>query len=613
MRDTEPVLKKVGTGRHVVVGICAVGIAALGAFGVIGAGESTVFRPEHFDAKQVTVSPAGEPYPEGVRIREVVDIDFGLNERRGYQRIIPHDFGEPVEITASSPDADDSLDVVDFGVESRIRIGDPFTTYTGQRRYLLEYTLPEARLSTGELALDIIGREETFVTDEFTVVVSGFDFTATQCDVGSFGAFGGCELERTGDATYTTVIDPLAPGDGITVGGPFDQLVDATLPDVPAPPDRNPSGLRPVAVLILLAGAATAFLGYRRFHRIGSNEVYGGGGAADAAFGTLPVPQSGDPVHDVPTHRVPDGKLADLATIEFVPPRGLEPWHGRVLLREDVDNGAVIAWFSELVAEGAMVVEESDDDDATLTRGDDGSRLSASDRKHVDRIFRTKDSIELGKYNSAFSDAWDAIKKDQKEFAKESGWWDPPFDAPLGKAGHMLGTVGFFLFGGLIFAQFLPAWFPTIYSTWVGRLLLGTVGALLLTVLAMSSVVSMAYGTMLPSRTAVGSALTLRTESFRRFLTSSEGQHVEWAWEQGVIREYSAWAVALDAADAWKRAIESSNIPERSVALSGPLLVHTRASSFNSAHTAPSSSSGGGGGFSGGAGGGGGGGSSGSW
>jgi uncharacterized membrane protein YgcG len=107
----------------------------------------------------------------------------------------------------------------------------------------------------------------------------------------------------------------------------------------------------------------------------------------------------------------------------------------------------------------------------------------------------------------------------------------------------------------------------------------------------------------------------LRTESFRRFLAASEGKHVDWAWERGVLREYSAWAVALGAAGAWTSAIESSNIVERDVALAGPLLLHTWGPTFAGAHVAPSASGGGGGFSSGFSGGGGGfsGGSSGSW
>ena len=73
---------------------------------------------------------------------------------------------------------------------------------------------------------------------------------------------------------------------------------------------------------------------------------------------------------------------------------------------------------------------------------------------------------------------------------------------------------------------------------------------------------------------------------------------------------------ALGAADAWNAAILASNVPPPEVSMmTAPLMVHTYAHSFSSAHTAPSQSSGSGGGFSGGgfSGGGGGGGSSGSW
>jgi hypothetical protein len=115
---------------------------------------------------------------------------------------------------------------------------------------------------------------------------------------------------------------------------------------------------------------------------------------------------------------------------------------------------------------------------------------------------------------------------------------------------------------------------------------------------------------MFASRSVTGSALALRSESFRRFLAASEGRHVEWAWQQGLVREYSAWAVALGAAEAWSEAVKASAIPDPEVALSGPLLLYSASSAFSSSHTAPSSSSGGGGG---GIGGGGGGGSSGSW
>src|SRR4051794_15451785 len=96
-----------GAWRHAVVGVAILGGSALALTGVIG--EPT--HPEKFDAKQVLVTPAGT---SGVRIREVVDEDFGSTDRHGYQRVIPNDFGVPTDIEASSPDAPANLNVTEL-------------------------------------------------------------------------------------------------------------------------------------------------------------------------------------------------------------------------------------------------------------------------------------------------------------------------------------------------------------------------------------------------------------------------------------------------------------------------------------------------------------------
>ena len=134
VRQTGEMLRKVSPWHHLLVALVIAVMTLLAGFRVIGAGDESLVRPEHFDAKQVTVWPEG---PDGVRIREVIDIDFGLSERRGYQRVIPNDFGIPGEVTASSPDANADLDVVQIGSETRIRLGDPGITFTGRHRYVL--------------------------------------------------------------------------------------------------------------------------------------------------------------------------------------------------------------------------------------------------------------------------------------------------------------------------------------------------------------------------------------------------------------------------------------------------------------------------------------------
>ena len=101
-----------------------------------------------------------------------------------------------------------------------------------------------------------------------------------------------------------------------------------------------------------------------------------------------------------------------------------------------------------------------------------------------------------------------------------------------------------------------------------------------------------------------------------RFLHDSEAQHVERAAEMGLLRQYTAWAVALGEVDRWEKAVEAAAAQPGSTlgtsrhtnfAMTAPMI----ARAVSTASTAPSSSGGGGGG--GGAGGGGGGGGGGSW
>ena len=600
-------LRTVKVWQHVLVGLSIVVMALLAGFGLIGAGDESLLRPEHFDAKQVTVWPDGS---NGVRIREVVDVDFGLNARHGYQRIVTNSYGEPVDVVASSPDANADVTVVPAGAETRIRIGDTDLTFTDRHRYILEYTLPEAQLPGGVLALDIIGNEETFETERFEIVLTGFDFDGVECDTGAYGAFGGCEFVRDGAGNQVAVIAPLDPGDGITVGGRFTTM-EPTLPPVPDAPGAIPDTLRPLGLAMIPLGILAAGIVFFVGRSYGSNDVAGaggrgGGGAADAAFGDLPVP--GSAAAAASTYRVSDSRLAQMAAIEFSPPRGLEPWQGAVLLGEEIDDGTVTAWFSEMIAIGTLVMTDHDGE-MILTRGTDDAGMTAVDQANLQRLFATSDEVELGTYDPAFTATWNAIKREQQSFIRAAGWWSR--GGPGGVATAPLVIIALsavIVFGIAAFGVFVVSSSSVFWRLAASPQLAVVAGFIVPLVVA-----AFAYRRMFASRTATGSALALRSESFRRFLVASEGKHVEWAWEHGLLREYSAWAVALDAAPAWTRAVESSNIPDPQVALGGPLLAYTAASSFHSTHTAPSSSGGGGGGGGGGVGSGGGGGSSGSW
>ena len=165
------------------VGGSLVAAPVLALAGLIGGG----VHPERFDAKQVVVTPAGD----GVRIRETVDEDFGTSDHHGYERQVINDFGVPADVVASSPDAPADLSVANEGRTTRIRLGDPNQTFDGQHRYVLSYTLPNAQLSTGQLALDIIGdplHPEQFETRRFEVILAGFELQDPTCIAAAAGS-----------------------------------------------------------------------------------------------------------------------------------------------------------------------------------------------------------------------------------------------------------------------------------------------------------------------------------------------------------------------------------------------------------------------------------------
>jgi uncharacterized membrane protein YgcG len=581
--------------RHVVVGAVVIGGPVLALAGCLG----RKFEPEGFDAKQILVQPAGE---DGVRIRETVDQDFGTFGKHGYERSIPNDFGEPIDIEASSPDAPDAVSAVpdpDRRGNTRIRIGDPATTVSGQHRYVLSYTLPAADLSSGSLFLDIIDPGEPFATDDFEVVVTGLRLDDPHCARGSSGATGGCELVADGDL-YRAELGRLDTDEGVTISGGITGRLEAPPVDEPPLPDRreDPS-TAPLAAAMLPIGVIGAGAVFAVARRRGRNEVYAGG-AADAAFGATTLPPPGSP--PLAVTYVADDRMDELATTEFEPPRGIAPWQGQVLITERINSDTTSAWFSGHAARDVLSITKDDDDHVVLAPGPRFAHADPADLAVLQPLFGGGDTVVLDGYDKDFATAWTGAQTVMKASTASSGWWRSRSPGGRSTAETMalgcLGTVGLIVLLAIIA---------------VLSLALGPPGAIAFAIVVPAAVAFLLYRYMLPSRSAAGSALALRTESFRRFLQASEGQHVEWAWSHGLLREYSAWAVALGAADAWERAMQRSSVPPAEMSM-GPLLVYSMAPSFSSAHTAPSSTGGGGGGgFSGGVGGGGGGGSSGSW
>jgi uncharacterized membrane protein len=334
-------------------------------------------------------------------------------------------------------------------------------------------------------------------------------------------------------------------------------------------------------------------------------------GATDAAGAAIPVAGG-------PTSRVTDSALYEMATVEFAAPKGIQPWEGNVILNEHLGSDLQSTWVSSLIGAGVISIEKNGqavDIELLVSR----EELSEFDRRLIDILMpggATSRRV-YKKYTESFATTWKEIREALTKDIKEKNWWNKPLRA-WNKRTSIIGAwvsaaslVGVILILDSIeirdpdgnVADFAP---NALTDSAVGVVVAVAIAGFLLGAISTKGRIA--------SRTAAGSALYLQTESFRRFLAQSEGRHVEEAHRLGVLREYSAWAVVLGEATAWKKAADSLD----DLAIAGEVDLTQSSLTYITILTAasvpPSSSdSSGGGGGGGGSGGGGGGGGSGGW
>ncbi|HKH03860.1 MAG TPA: DUF2207 domain-containing protein [Acidimicrobiales bacterium] len=555
---------------------------------------------------------------------EVFDYDFGFStERHGIERVIPDlPLETPMEVTADAP-SDVAVSAVAAG--TNFRIGDPNRTVSGKHRYELTYPLPSI-VRDNTLDWDTVGYQwEVDMHEVEAHVVAPFELDDVRCVTGGIRSPEACPdgaLRVVEPGHLVVRLDSLSAGNGLSIEATAGGDLAAT-PTVPQPPTERPAddgtGLLPPFAVALggaLVGAAPA----SRLVRRAGRERIASGGAADVAYAGRPpfapplVPPAsvghiGEPVSGPPEwlppgeRRIDEAELAGLATIEFAPPAELRPAQGGVVLRETVQQEHKVAWLVQAAIEGAVHIEEDGDHDPTaLVRTGPGTAATAP---LLDVMFDGRERIELGTYDERFGRGFGEVGQELESWRASSGLWDARADRRrvlvrvLGGVAFVVGGLAVFL-GGLLANMSGPAFLALVLA-----------GA----VVAGAGAAGVIRGWELRVRTATGSGLWLRVESFRWFLAGSEAHHAEEAARRGVLREYTAWAIALGEIDRWSQAVRaaSATIPYDaglSYAYLGPALL---ASSISTA-SAPSSGGSGGGGFGGGSvGGGAGGGGGGSW
>lgn len=581
--------------RRLDAALLVVAAAATGGIAAFGA---AVYNEERIDQMWVGAALRDDGLAD---VHEVIDDNFGnATGRHGLERRVPG-LTTSSPLSAYSPDgAPDGIASLtpfrfDDGVDGvQIRIGDPARTVSGRHRYVLDYQLDT--LGRGNtVAWDAVGTGWSLKIEEVQAhLVAPYELEDPVCQRGREGSTDECPIREVEPGHLVAVATGLDPGHGMTIratrGAPLAAAPVLPATDIPLPSDDGAGIAQPAALALVgaLGAAGTVSPLVRRAGR----ERVGAGGAADAAFHDLSGTTS---------ERLVDlEELADLATTDFAPPEGISPALGGVVHDEEVRPNHKVAWLLERAIEGSIELKETEKS-VRLTRLAPGEGEAA---ELLDKAFGGRSSFHLGQYDKKFATAWSALSTALQRDAKASGFWDPDADRrtprvrALGLLAMVLGLVA--VGGGAAMARRHDATWLVVVA--IGSLLVGGGFAALL------------RGWELRVRTPAGSAMWLRVESFRRFLEHSEAYHAEEAAKRGVLREYTAWAVAVGEIDRWRRAVESSTVIPDTPDLRYVALAPVLHSSTSTASTAPSSSGSGSGGFGGGGvGGGGGGGGGGNW
>ena len=528
---------------------------------------------------------------------EVIDYDFGPKQRHGIFRDVPG-LSSDARVAVSSATAPSDMTLANLGDETRIRIGDPGRTITGRHRYKIAYPLDNVA-PQGRLAWDAVGtRWPVGIGNVQVHVVAPFAFDQIRCVQGEAGSQRPCDVTQPEPGHIVATIRTLPARQGATLYAAGGRRLEHA-PRLPVPASGLPADATSGAALAGLVAAAAALVASALTSwlllRAGRERVVRGGRADAGRAGTAMEA------------RVDAAKLGSLASVEFSPPAELTPAQGGVVLAEAAGQDQRVAWLIGAATDGYLDIEQVGDEVALVRRP---RQDDSSVPRTLDTAFAGRERLTLGVYDPSFAAAWREIGEELVAWQRTSGLWDPAGDLHR-KLAWVLGAV--VAVGGLVVAGVGGA--VANRWSWVWLALVAWGG-----LLAGAGLAALVRGWELRVRTPWGCELWLRVESFRRFLTGPQAEHLEEAADRGVLGQYTAWAVALGEIDRWSRVVAASarcaNDPVgRRYSDMAPRLPPAARSSAVEPSSSGSSSGGGGGGGDGdgGSGGGAGGGGGGSW
>ncbi len=478
-------------------------------------------------------------------IVEVIDYDFGDNDRHGITRDVPG-LDPGADIRVSSPTAPADLDIERLDLDSvevggrptvadgtdevRLRIGSPASTIDGRHRYRIEYPLdvghdgtnPVVDASSGSTVVEwwVVGqRWQVDVRDVEAHLVVPTVPTEVICRPSR------CTVDVDESGRITATAEELAPGTGLVITAVLGDTAVEPGP-APAPPDGPADDpgwgrLALTALAALVAGAAL-IVGRGVIAFVGRDRTTDGAGGRSRRVDARHLNERVEPVP--------------------APPDRLAPWQGGLLLDEVVTDDHCAAWLLQHAIDGTIDLD-GDDRRATVTRRD----VDATDDV-LERFFDGDDEVRLGTYTPATARRWTAVKTELATWRRSSELWEA---ASVGRPNRaflvgLLGTgVGFF---GVVIAAIFA----------IGR---GGIAGFVF--LGLASLFGLGWAALtrsgsLFSRSPRGTDLWLEVEGFRRYLTTTGIRQVAGLSSDGRLPLFTAWAVALGVSTSWGRSVREA-------------------------------------------------------
>jgi hypothetical protein len=584
--------------------LVAIGLAYLAA-APVRADEGWVITSFHSDIQIATDST--------LTITERIDADFGALQKHGIFRTIPlryryddsHD--RYYELTVESV-TDGSRPVpYTTSVESDnevIKIGDPNVLISGQRRYVIRYTVVRAMNSFAEhdeLFWNVDGALWPVPKQEVSATVSfpSGAFQRATCFEGTTGSTDPCTISSNPSSVQYASTHQLGSGEQMSV------VVALNKGAVTVPPPllesrkrefpQDAFALNPLiaggALLVLIAGLGLIF---RFWYLHGRDRAY------LTRYYSAPA---GTEERLEPLFR------HEPVVVEFEPPEKLRPAQLGVVLDESADPKDVTATIVDLAVRGFLTIGEvPGKKDWLLTRKQgEVPGLSPYERTLFYALFANgRQEVKISDLKGKFQDSLREVETQIYSDAMDHKFFQVRPDlVRIGTAGVAL----LFLLAGAALTFVLGIGFGG-----------GLIGVAVIADAAVLLVVHRAMA----SRTAAGREVMHKTLGFRLYMDTAEKYRQQFAEKAEIFTQLLPYAIVFGVVGKWAKAFEGidtsqansswyvGNAPFQAALLSSSLesMNSSLASAIAASPPGSGSSSGfGGGGFSGGGGGGGGGGS----